>query len=107
LSNQLIHTIIFGLFGFTGHGGQVWPRPFRECANTTKMANLRNEVQEELEVLRAIYDVDFESRPSAWANAPSFAIKIAPTKDSQHQPNELTVVGKNRNLIEDIFILYI
>lgn len=40
------------------------------------------EIDEEIEVLMAIFDKDFETRPTVW-NRPSFAIKIKPTTDEK------------------------
>lgn len=58
------------------------------------MSAVKEEVLEELEVLRAIYDHDFEERPSTWQNVPSFAIRVMPTQNSVHHHNtECFVIG--------------
>jgi len=58
------------------------------------MSAVKEEILEELEVLRAIYDLDFEDRPSTWQNVPSFAIRVLPTKNSvNHHNAECFVIG--------------
>jgi len=57
---------------------------------------MEHDIDEEIEVLRAIYDKDFENRPPVW-NRPSFAIHIQSTSSSRENSRSSvpTVVGKD------------
>eukprot|EP01031_Cornospumella_fuschlensis_P028317 gene28317-34190_t len=51
---------------------------------------VKEEIREEIEALQAIYDDNYFERPPVW-NLPSFAIKIAPTRDEKQEPVEAIV----------------
>jgi hypothetical protein len=57
------------------------------------MAQLSAEVEQEIEVLRAIYSSDFEDRPPVWGY-PSFSIKLTHTS-SVDSKMQIRVAGEN------------
>ncbi|RYG96065.1 hypothetical protein EON65_54985 [archaeon] len=66
---------------------------------------IKEEIREEIEALQAIYDDDFFERPPVW-NLPSFAIKIAPSRDEKQEPIE-AIGAYNYLLIISIFRSYL